>query len=115
MKKENTIEVAPTLAALPMELKDIYYTLIDMFLDNVDETDNRNYPGKSEYYYKWFWTWHLVPLLNISCSKLRYRLSKLEKLGFVKAKRSPNGIGWSAININGFKQHQFEDYYCRVE
>lgn len=67
------------------------------------------------YYNKWISTLRVSSKLGVSCNSVRYNLTKLEKLGLVKAKRKCNHIEWAALDIPGFEQMIYEDYYWRTK
>lgn len=87
----------------------------DNFLKRVDEDERDSTYGEYDgvkYYYKWMPTWDLMKETNMKASVIRYQLNKLEKQRLVHSKRRHNYILW-AVEIEGFEQHQFSDYYCR--
>jgi hypothetical protein len=92
-------------------------SLINIFLNRVkqiDESENHpNWEGK-KIYPKWISTLAVAEKLNVRVGVCRYNLNKIEKWGLVHSKRECNYIRWAANHIDGFEQHLFKDYYCRV-
>lgn len=91
--------------------------LTQMFLEEVEEHDNRSWQHKDQgitLYSKDIPTFRIASRMGVKTDKARRELKKLEVLGYVKANRSHNNsTRWSVVTIPGFKQHKYADYYCR--
>ena len=98
-------------------LKKFYDCLVSCFLEEAKQRDEDDWQPKQEgrvYYHKWSSTLKVASKLKVTAKVVRDNLTKLEKLGFVEAKRECNHIRWAAKNIEGFEQMIFSDYYWRT-
>ena len=62
-------------------------------------------------YWKWISTWEITSKTPHDARKARKILNDLENAGFVHSKRSSNNTRWALNEIEGFKQHEYYDYY----
>lgn len=67
----------------------------------------------ADYFWKWTYTGDIAERCNVSMSKARRDLTKLEKLGIVQSERRPNYIRWGCIP-EGWFQHKYSDYLCKT-
>lgn len=97
-------------------MEECLQALIDVFIESVKNTDYSDTVNKCgrDYYWKWISTIDVADKLKIRPSILRPTLKKLENLGYVTSKRSPNWIRWAVKDIKGFEQYKFDDYYKKI-
>lgn len=103
-------------AKIPADLILIYQKIVERFLGRVEFEDSQEWRKNNakSYYNKWISTVHLANDFGVSATQMRTKLNKLEKLGIISSCRRPNHITWAANYIEGFEQHQYADYYCRI-
>jgi len=70
--------------------------------------------NKDEYYWKWMGTPRIAEHLGLTCNKTRLLLKSLVKEGKLTCSKSSNILIWAPIEIEGFKQHTFKDYFYKV-
>lgn len=95
------------------KVKDSIYlgALVHLFIKEVEAYSKIIDRG---YYNRWFSTVSVALLLQVSAKRVRDELTKLEKRGLVKSKRTCNWIEWNPSEVEGFKDHEYSCYLTRI-
>lgn len=95
------------------ELEEIRKVMIREFYSLVESENWRKF-HENNYYWKWMFTGRIADKFKMTPSKMRRRLTMMEKNGILHCKRESNCVLWCINDIPGFKQHKFADYYQKI-
>jgi len=85
----------------------------EVFLKRVED-DTREF--KAVYWHKWIGTYAVAAHFGVPCSNMRKVLKQMEKKGIVHSSKASNvWLIWALNKIEGYKQHQFKDYFTKAE
>ncbi len=96
---------------MEMTPQNIIAKLRSLFHERRQDSD-QNY--KSNYWWKWTGNWQLAQIMNWDVTSLRKMCKEMEQKGLLHSKKMSNMLMW-ACEIDGYVQHQFQDYYYKVE